>query len=124
MRIDLNKPLKTGQKIEINIDWEYNIINRRVFETRSGYEYFPKDDNYAYFIAQFFPRMAVYNDVEGWQNQQFWGNGEFALPFGDYDVKITVPNDHIVEGTGVLINRESVYSKRMLDRFEEAKKVI
>ncbi len=122
MRIDLNKPLKTGQKIEINIDWEYNIINRRVFETRSGYEYFPKDDNYAYFIAQFFPRMAVYNDVEGWQNQQFWGNGEFALPFGDYDVKITVPNDHIVEGTGVLINRESVYSKRMLDRFEEAKK--
>ena len=66
--------------------------------------------------------MAVYNDVEGWQNQQFWGNGEFALPFGDYDVKITVPNDHIVEGTGVLINRESVYSKRMLDRFEEAKK--
>ena len=72
-------------------------------QNRSGYEYFSEDDNRAYVIAQFFPRLAVYNDVEGWQNYQFWGNGEFALNFGDYDVKITVPDDHIMT-TGELQN--------------------
>ena len=73
-------------------------------------------------IAQFFPRMAVYNDVEGWQNSQFWGRDEFALPFGNYEVDITVPADHILDGTGVLINRKDVYSKTMMKRYEEAKK--
>ncbi len=122
MRIDLPTPLMSGTAISFRLKWHYNIPNRQFWDARSGYEYFVKDDNYAYFIAQFFPRMAVYNDVEGWQNQQFWGNGEFALPFGDYDVKITVPNDHIVEATGVLENRKEVYSSTMMKRFREAKK--
>lgn len=89
---------------------------------RSGYEFFPKDGNRAYVIAQFFPRMAVYNDVEGWQNHQFWGNGEFALPFGNYEVNITVPADHILDGTGELQNRAEVYSKEMLKRWDLATK--
>ena len=122
MRIDLPTPLISGTAISFRLKWHYNIPNRQFWDARSGYEYFKKDDNYAYYIAQFFPRMAVYNDVEGWQNQQFWGNGEFALPFGDYDVKITVPNDHIVEATGVLENRKEVYSSTMMKRFKAAKK--
>lgn len=122
MRIDLPSALDSGTAISFRIKWHYNIPNRQFWDARSGYEYFKKDDNFAYFIAQFFPRMAVYNDVEGWQNQQFWGNGEFALPFGDYDVKITVPDDHIVEATGVLENRKAVYSSEMMKRFKAAKK--
>jgi hypothetical protein len=121
MRIDLPTPLASGTSMSFRLKWHYNIPNRQFWDSRSGYEYFVKDDNFAYFIAQYFPRMAVYNDVEGWQNQQFWGNGEFALPFGDYDVKITVPDDHIVEATGVLENRKEVYTKTMMKRFTEAK---
>lgn len=122
MRVDLPSALTSGSSISFRVKWHYNIPNRQFWDARSGYEYFEKDDNYAYFIAQFFPRMAVYNDVEGWQNQQFWGNGEFALPFGNYDVKITVPNDHIVEATGILENRNQVYTDTMLARFKEAQK--
>ena len=66
--------------------------------------------------------MAVYSDVEGWQNHQFWGNGEFALTFGNYEVNITVPADHILDGTGVLQNMKEVFSKDMMKRYEAAKK--
>ena len=88
---------------------------------RSGYETFEKDGNRVYIIAQFFPRMAVYNEVEGWQNYQFWGDGEFALPFGNYDVKITVPDDHIVAATGVLQNASSVLSSKQRKLLSKAK---
>ena len=88
MRINLDKPLKSKESFEFSIDWWYNINNRLEIGGRSGYEYFEKDGNYLYTIAQFFPRMCVYNDTEGWQNKQFLGSGEFTLPFGDYDVKI------------------------------------
>ena len=73
-------------------------------------------------MAQFYPRMAVYNDVEGWQNSQFWGRDEFALPFGNFDVNITVPADHILDGTGYLVNREEVFTKDMMKRYKKAKK--
>ncbi|PZD79677.1 M1 family metallopeptidase [Mesonia sp. K7] len=122
MRIDLDEALNPGKKIEFSIKWWYNINDHVVNRGRSGYEFFPKDGNYAYVIAQFFPRMAVYNDVEGWQNYQFWGSGEFALPFGDYEVNITVPADHFLDATGVLQNRKDVYTKKMMDRYEQAKK--
>ncbi|SHI35133.1 Peptidase family M1 [Mesonia phycicola] len=122
MRIDLPEPLESGDDFEFSIKWWYNINDHVVNRGRSGYEYFPEDGNYAYVIAQFFPRMAVYNDVEGWQNYQFWGSGEFALPFGDYKVKITVPADHILDGTGELQNRKEVFSKTMMSRYEQAKK--
>ena len=87
---------------------------------RSGYELFPEDGNYVYTIAQWFPRMAVYDDVNGWQNKQFLGNGEFALPFGDYQVEITVPADHIVAATGTLDNAAEVLSKQTYQKFKAA----
>ncbi|MCT4664530.1 MAG: M1 family metallopeptidase [Flavobacteriales bacterium] len=122
MRIDLVKPLKPGQKYKFKIKWNYNINDRDKLGGRSGLEYFKKEDNYLYTIAQFFPRMCVYSDIEGWQNKQFLGNGEFALPFGNYDVKIKVPSDHIVSATGVLQNAKSVLTKKQLNRFNKAKK--
>ncbi|MEQ8217493.1 MAG: M1 family metallopeptidase [Arenibacter sp.] len=122
MRIDLPEVLKSKGQVSFSIKWWYNIPDHTVNRARSGYEYFPKDGNKAYVIAQFFPRMAVYSDIEGWQNHQFWGSGEFALPFGNYEVNITVPADHILDGTGVLQNMKEVYSKEMISRYEKAKK--
>jgi len=122
LRIDLEEPLAPGESFEFDMKWWYNINNHITDRARSGYEHFPKDGNNAYVIAQFFPRMAVYNDVEGWQNMQFWGSGEFALPFGDYEVNITVPADHIMEATGELQNRKEVYTKEMMSRYAQAKK--
>ena len=120
MRIDVSKPIMSGQQYKFKIKWWYNINDHVNDEGRSGYEYFPKDNNRAYVIAQFFPRLCVYNDVEGWQNYQFWGNGEFALEFGDYDVNITVPSDHILDATGVLQNPKEVLSKIEYNRYKKA----
>lgn len=121
MRVELPQPLKSGDKFSFGIDWSYNIVDRSVFGQRSGMEYFPEDGNYVYTIAQFFPRMCVYDDYTGWQNKQFLGKGEFTLPFGDYNVRISVPLDHIVAATGVLKNPQEVLSKTEQDRFEKAK---
>lgn len=121
MRVNLPQPLKSGDKISFGIDWSYNIVDRSIFGQRSGMEYFPEDGNFVYTIAQFFPRMCVYDDFNGWQNKQFIGTGEFALPFGEYKVRITVPSDHIIAATGVLKNPQDVLSKTELDRFEKSK---
>ncbi|MBD3638778.1 MAG: M1 family metallopeptidase [Crocinitomicaceae bacterium] len=121
MRIDLPKPLMTGDKFTFKIDWWYNINDRMKIGGRSGYEYFEEDDNYLYTIAQYYPRMCVYNDVEGWQNKQFLGAGEFTLPFGDYRVEITVPSDHIVAATGELQNTSKVLNSEQRSRWEKAK---
>ncbi len=121
MRVDLAEPLEAGDDFTFSIRWSYLIPEHTVDRARSGYETFA-DGNRGYVIAQFFPRMAVYNDVEGWQNYQFWGNGEFALPFGDYEVNITTPADHLLDGTGVLTNRKDVYSKEEWNRWEQATK--
>ncbi|MGB2244396.1 MAG: M1 family peptidase, partial [Flavobacteriaceae bacterium] len=122
MRINLPSALQSGGQVSFSIKWWYNIPDHTVNRARSGYEYFAKDGNRAYVIAQFFPRMAVYNDVEGWQNHQFWGSGEFALPFGNYTVEITAPADHVLDATGVLQNRKDVFSKTMMKRYNQAKK--
>ena len=122
MRINLEKPLKSKESFEFSVDWWYNINDRLEIGGRSGYEYFEKDGNYLYTIAQFFPRMCVYNDTEGWQNKQFLGTGEFTLPFGDYDVKITVPSDHIVAATGELVNANEILTPVQLERLEKARK--
>jgi len=121
MRIDLTQPLKKGEKVTFSIDWYFNIGDRMIDGQRSGYEYFPEDKNYLYTIAQWFPRMCVYDDYIGWQNKQFLGQGEFALAFGDYKVKLTVPADHLVAATGALMNASTVLSKDQLDRYEKAK---
>lgn len=120
MRVDLPSALKPGGKYSFRISWSFNINDRNIFRERSGLEYFPEDKNYVYTIAQFFPRMCVYDDYEGWQNKQFLGNGEFALPFGNYEVKITVPADHIVAATGTLQNPQDVLTKTEMDRLRKA----
>lgn len=123
MRVDLPEPLMPGQQTEFTMDWTFNIHDRMSFiGGRPGYEYFPKDGNYLYTMAEWFPRMAVYSDFEGWQHKQFVGRGEFALTFGDYKVKITVPADHMVGSTGVLQNAEEVLSSTELQRWEQAQK--
>jgi len=121
MRVDLPITLNSGDSYSFNIEWWYNINDRMSDGGRSGYEYFPEDDNAVYTIAQFFPRMAVYDDITGWQNKQFLGRGEFALPFGDYKVKITAPSDHIIGSTGVLQNPGDVLTAEEVKRFEQAK---
>ena len=121
MRVDPAKPLMPKQSISFKIKWWYNINDRMKVGGRSGYEYFEKEQNYIYTIAQFFPRMCVYNDVEGWQNKQFLGKGEFTLPFGDYEVSITVPSDHVVAGTGELQNAASVMTAAQKERMAKAK---
>ena len=122
MRIDLPVPMKSGEKLSFSIKWWYNINNYRQDGGRSGYELFEKEGNKLYIIAQFYPRMAVYNDVEGWQNMQFWGSGEFTLPFGNFDVNITVPADHVMNATGELINRNEVFTAEQVKRYELAQK--
>ena len=121
MRIEMGKILQPGEKFTFSIDWWYNINEHTKDRGRSGYEEF-EDGNRSFVIAQFYPRMAVYNDVEGWQIHQFWGRGEFALPFGNFDVNITVPADHILDATGKLSNRKEVFTSEMMSRYEKAKK--
>ncbi len=121
MRVEMPGNLEPGEKFSFSIKWWYNIPEHTVDRARSGYETFD-DGNRGYVIAQFYPRMAVYNDVEGWQNSQFWGRDEFALPFGNFDVNITVPADHTLDATGKLLNRKEVFSKEMMNRYEKAKK--
>ncbi|GAL66303.1 M1 family metallopeptidase [Jejuia pallidilutea] len=123
MKVLLDEPLLAGSAITFSIGWSYPITDRSMYLlSREGYEYFPEDDNTVYLIAHWFPRMAVYNDTEGWQNQQFQKLGEFALEFGDYEVEITVPEDHIVASTGTLQNPESVLTKKQRERLNDAKK--
>ena len=122
MRIDLEKPLLPNTSISFQIKWWYNINDRMAVGGRSGYEYFEKDNNYLYTVAQYFPRMCVYNDVTGWQNKQFLGRGEFTLPFGDYDVNITVPADHIVGATGECQNLSTVLTAEQRKRLDQARK--
>jgi len=124
MRVDLPKPLKAGEKLVFNIAWNYNLIDRMNTPSwgRGGYEYFEKDGNYIYTITQWFPRLCVYNDVEGWQNKQFTGRGEFALQFGDYDVKMTLPDDYIMASTGECQNYASMLTPTQMKRLNQAKK--
>ncbi len=121
MRVDLPQPLKKGEKFTFNVAWSYNVNDMMMVGGRGGMEFFPEDGNYIYFIAQWFPRMCVFDDYEGWQNKQFLGAGEFALTFGDYKVRITVPSDHIVGATGWLQNPKEVMTPEQIARFEKAK---
>ena len=120
MRVDMPQKLKPGEQFTFDVKWWYNINNRKEIGGRAGYEYFKENDNYLYTIAQFFPRMCVYNEVEGWQNKQFLGNGEFALVFGDYEVSLTAPEDHMVSATGILINPKDVLTDEQMLRMKKA----
>ena len=120
MRIDLPAPLAPGAKTTFKVSWSYLINNAKLLSLRCGYEYFEKDKNYLYEIAQWFPRMAAYNDTMGWQHKQYLGRGEFTLEFGDYLVRLTVPSDHIVSATGVLQNPEQVLTATQRARLKTA----
>jgi len=121
MRIDLAQPLSPGQRTAFSINWSFNIIEEAIIGGRGGYDHFPENDTYIYFLAQWFPRLAAYTDYVGWQHQPFLGRGEFTLEFGDYEVEITVPADHIVSATGELQNASAVLTVEQRRRLDEAR---
>jgi len=121
MRVDLPNALNSDSQYSFKVKWWYNINDRLKIGGRSGFEFYEKDGNCVFAIAQFFPRMTVYNETEGWQHKQFLGSSEFALPFGNYVVKISVPSDHIVGATGILQNADKVLSDAQQARIEKAR---
>ena len=126
MRVDLAQPLKPGSKVTFDIDFAFNIVEEDAVSARAGYEHFPDDEreggNDIFLLAQWFPRLAAYTDYEAWTNKEFIGRGEFTLEFGNYEVDITVPADHIVSSTGVLQNPKDVLTKTQRDRLKKAEK--
>ncbi len=121
MRVELPQPLKPGETFTFQVDWHYYLVDRINMGGRGGYEYFEKEDNYLFTITQWYPRLCVYSDFEGWQNKQFTGRGEFALTFGNFVVKMTVPDDHIVGSTGECLNYSTVLTPTQLKRWEQSK---
>ncbi|HET6630379.1 MAG TPA: M1 family metallopeptidase [Woeseiaceae bacterium] len=120
MRIDLPEPLAPGSSTRFSIDWSFNVLHQRPVDSRGGYEHFPETDTYIYFLAQWFPRMAAYTDYDGWQHKAFLGTGEFTLEYGNYEVAITVPADHIIAATGVLQNPADVLTAEQRRRLDSA----
>ncbi len=120
MRIELPTPLASGESTKFSVAWEYNINNAKLVGSRTGYEHFEEDKNNIYEMAHWYPRMVAYTDATGWQHKQFLGRGEFTLELGDYVVRITVPNDHVVTATGVLLNDEEVLTDEQRQRLKDA----
>ncbi|MEL6906161.1 MAG: M1 family metallopeptidase, partial [Planctomycetota bacterium] len=120
MRVDLPEPLSPGETFQFSLDWTYKINDSDKVGGRTGFEFFEKDGNYLYEMAQWFPRLCSYTDYAGWQNKEFLGRGEFTLEFGDYLVSITVPDDHVVASTGVLQNPDECLRPEWKERLKEA----
>ena len=120
MRLDLPAPLKPGQNFIFKLDWNYKISDRNTKGGRGGYEFFPEDGNYLFTISQWYPRLCVYSDFKGWQNQQFTGRGEFAVSFGNFKVAMTVPADHVVMSTGEGQNYAAILTPAQLARWTKA----
>ena len=121
MRVDLPSPLKPGERFVFSLDWKYKVSEQKALGGRAGVEFFEGSTNALYEIAQWFPRMAAYYDAKGWQHKQFLGAGEFTLEFGDYDVSLTVPADHVVAATGELQNANEVLTAVQRDRLKQAR---
>ncbi|MEJ5961259.1 M1 family metallopeptidase [Pedobacter immunditicola] len=121
MRVEIPAALKSGQTFVFKVDWTYKIADRMSMGGRGGYEFFPEDGNHIFTMAQWYPRLCVYSDYQGWQNHQFTGRGEFALTFGNFKVEMTVPADHMVASTGECINYEKVLTPVQLARYNKAK---
>jgi hypothetical protein len=122
MRVDLNEPIKPKSTYTLHIKWKFRLVNRLTIGGRCGYEFFPEDSNDVYMITQWYPRMCVYSDFQGWQHKQFTGRGEFALTFGNFTVNINVPADHVVCATGECVNLKSLLTPTQLARYEKSKK--
>lgn len=121
MRIDLPEPLAAGASTQLKVKYSYNIVDSKIIRARSGYEFFEKDENYIYEIAQWYPRVVAYTDYTGWQHKQFLGRGEFTLELGDFDVRITVPSDMVVAATGELQNVDEVLKAEWIERLETSR---
>jgi hypothetical protein len=117
MKVLLPRPLGPGATVDVTIDWTHLVPET----SRNGRGLREKvTDGWLYEMAQWFPRASVYDDVNGWATDQFLGQGEFYLNFGDYDVSITVPHDHIVQATGVLQNPQEVLTATQRERLARA----
>ncbi len=121
MRVELPAPLKPGQRFVFNLDWNYKIADRMNKGGRGGYEFFPEDGNHVFTMSQWYPRLCVYSDFQGWQNHQFTGRGEFALTFGNFKVAMTVPADHVIMSTGEGQNYASVLTPAQMARWNKAR---
>jgi aminopeptidase N len=125
LRIELPKPVAAnGGEVGFTIEWSMPMVENKVVGGRSGYECFTQaweDGNCIFEGAQWFPRLAVYSDYEGWHNKAFLDDGEFTLEFGDYRVALTVPADHVVAATGIIQNPESVLTQAQRQRLEAAR---
>jgi len=120
MRIDLPTVLKSKGKFVFKIKWNYKLPERMKIGGRGGYEKFADDGQSVFTITQWYPRMCVYNDYQGWNNKQFTGRGEFTVAFGNYDVTMKVPADHIVGATGECTNYTKLLNKTELSRWKQA----
>ena len=120
MRVELPAPLKPGQRYMFILDWNYKMSDRMQRGGRGGFEYFPEDGNYEFTMTQWYPRLCVYSDFQGWQNHQFTGRGEFALTFGNFKVQMTVPADHVIGATGQCQNYQQVLNASQFARWQKA----
>ncbi|CAN5331734.1 M1 family metallopeptidase [soil metagenome] len=125
LRVDLPQAVRAnGGETKISMEWSFPIIETKIIGGRSGYECFTakdEDGNCIFEISQWFPRLAVYSDYEGWHNKAFLSSGEFTLEFGDYNVALTVPSDHVVSATGELQNAGTVLSAAQRERLAKAR---
>ena len=121
VRINLEQPLKPGESTSLDIEWAYALVEENAVRARNGYETF-EDGNDIFLMAQWYPRVTVFSDYEGWHNKEFIGNGEFTLEFGDFEVDISVPSDHVVSATGVLLNENDVLNPIQKKRMKQARK--
>jgi hypothetical protein len=113
MEIVPPQPVSAGDSVVIEIDWSFEIPSEGV-SNRMGWE----DD--LFFLAYWYPQMAVYNDVVGWHTDWFMAGSEFYAGFGSYDLTVDVPEDWVVMGTGRLANTDEVLEERVIDRLREA----
>lgn len=117
MRIDLPAPIAPGSTFEFDVAWSFRVPTQ-VFRRYGTMEV---EKGTIWELAQWFPAVAVYDDVHGWNTLPYLGTGEFYTNFGDYDLAITVPRDHLVVATGVLQNEEQVFTPTQRERLALAK---
>lgn len=121
MRVDLPTELVSGESLAFDVAWTFPIVDVRVGHERSNSEFLEADNAPIVEMAQFFPRMAAYTDVNGWQHKAFLGRGEFTTEFGDFTLAVTVPDNWTVVATGELTNAKDVLTTTQQARYAEAK---
>ncbi|MBD3582974.1 M1 family metallopeptidase [Flavobacterium selenitireducens] len=116
MQIKLPSHLKTGGKVSLKID--FSFVSPVYGSDRMGIQ--PTKNGKIFEVAQWFPRVCVYDDIRGWNTTPYLGAGEFYLEYGDFDMKITAPSNHIVVASGELLNPSEVYTAEQLQRWKQA----